>query len=103
MTAPKLRQWQQEALELYFSKPRKDFMTVATPGAGKTTFALRVAKMLYESGVIARIPVVAPPEHLKTQRPDSAARTGLATDPNFNNADGRHGSVHMRVAVPYAL
>ena len=101
-TAPKLRQWQQEALELYFSKPRKDFMTVATPGAGKTTFALRVAKMLYESGVIARITVVAPTEHLKTQWADSAARIGLAIDPNFKNADGRHGSEYMGVAVTYA-
>ena len=67
-TAPKLRQWQQEALELYFEKPRKDFMTVATPGAGKTTFALRVAKMLRKR-VISRITVVAPAEHLKASGP----------------------------------
>ncbi|HJF14512.1 MAG TPA: DEAD/DEAH box helicase [Enteractinococcus helveticum] len=101
-TAPKLRQWQQEALELYFEKPRKDFMTVATPGAGKTTFALRVAKMLHESGVISRITVVAPTEHLKSQWADSAARIGLAIDPNFKNSDGRHGSEYMGVAVTYA-
>ncbi len=101
-TAPKLRQWQQEALELYFEKPRKDFMTVATPGAGKTTFALRVAKMLYESGVISRVTVVAPTEHLKSQWADSAARIGLAIDPNFKNADGRHGSEYMGVALTYA-
>ncbi|HEY4536096.1 MAG TPA: DEAD/DEAH box helicase [Enteractinococcus sp.] len=101
-TAPKLRQWQQEALELYFAKPRKDFMTVATPGAGKTTFALRVAKMLHESGVISRITVVAPTEHLKSQWADSAARIGLAIDPNFKNSDGRHGSEYMGVALTYA-
>ena len=101
-TAPKLRQWQQEALELYFEKPRKDFMTVATPGAGKTTFALRVAKMLHESGVISRITVVAPTEHLKSQWADSAARIGLAIDPNFKNSDGRHGSEYMGVALTYA-
>lgn len=101
-TAPKLRQWQQEALELYFAQPRKDFMTVATPGAGKTTFALRVAKMLHESGTIARVTVVAPTEHLKSQWADSAARIGLAIDPNFKNADGRHGSEYMGVALTYA-
>lgn len=101
-TAQKLRQWQQEALELYFEKPRKDFMTVATPGAGKTTFALRVAKMLYESGIISRITVVAPTEHLKSQWADSAARVGIAIDPNFKNADGRHGSEYMGVALTYA-
>jgi len=101
-TAPKLRQWQQEALELYFAEPRKDFLTVATPGAGKTTFALRVAKMLHESGQIARITVVAPTEHLKSQWADSAARIGLAIDPNFKNSDGRHGSEYMGVALTYA-
>ena len=36
-TAPKLRQWQAEALELYFSQAPQDFLAVATPGAGKTT------------------------------------------------------------------
>src|SRR5699024_4791419 len=42
-TAGKLRAWQAEALELYFKKQPKDFLAVATPGAGKTTFALRLA------------------------------------------------------------
>lgn len=101
-TAPKLRQWQQEALEKYFDSPKKDFLTVATPGAGKTTFALRVAKMLKESGQIARITVVAPTEHLKKQWADSAARVGLAIDPNFKNADGRHGAEYVGVALTYA-
>ena len=39
-TAGKLRAWQAEALELYESRPGRDFLTIATPGAGKTTFAL---------------------------------------------------------------
>ncbi|AXR73245.1 DEAD/DEAH box helicase [Auritidibacter sp. NML130574] len=101
-TASKLRQWQQEALEQYFSAPHKDFLTVATPGAGKTTFALRVAKMLKESGVISRMTVVAPTEHLKKQWADSAARIGLAIDPNFKNSDGHHGREYMGVALTYA-
>ena len=37
-TAPKLRQWQQEALEKYLETGPQDFLAVATPGAGKTTF-----------------------------------------------------------------
>lgn len=101
-TATKLRQWQQEALERYFSAPHRDFLTVATPGAGKTTFALRVAKMLKESGVISRITVVAPTDHLKKQWADSAARVGLAIDPNFKNSDGRHGDEYLGVALTYA-
>ncbi|VXB17400.1 DEAD/DEAH box helicase [Citricoccus sp. K5] len=101
-TAQKLRQWQQEALELYFSKQPRDFMAVATPGAGKTTFALRVAKMLLEAGTVSRIAVVAPTEHLKRQWADSAARIGVAIDPNFKNSDGRHGDEYIGVALTYA-
>lgn len=101
-TAPKLRQWQQEALDLYIQKSPQDFMAVATPGAGKTTFALRVAKLLVDSGEINRICVVAPTEHLKHQWADAASRIGLAIDPNFKNSDGRHGRQYIGVAVTYA-
>lgn len=101
-TAPKLRQWQQEALELYLQRQPLDFMAVATPGAGKTTFALRVAKTLLEAGTVSRITVVAPTEHLKRQWADSAARVGVAIDPNFKNADGRHGDEYIGVALTYA-
>ncbi|MET1036331.1 MAG: DEAD/DEAH box helicase [Arthrobacter sp.] len=101
-TAPKLRQWQTEALESYFAKGPRDFLAVATPGAGKTTFALRVAAMLVDAGTVNRITVVAPTDHLKRQWADAAARIGLSIDPNFKNADGRHGSGYIGVAVTYA-
>ncbi|GHD08487.1 DEAD/DEAH box helicase [Zhihengliuella salsuginis] len=101
-TAPKLRQWQQEALELYFSRGPQDFLAVATPGAGKTTFALRVAKTLVDAGVVNRITVVAPTDHLKRQWADAAGRIGISLDPNFKNSDGRHGAGYIGVAVTYA-
>ena len=101
-TAPKLRQWQQEALEKYLQEAPEDFLAVATPGAGKTTFALRVAKILMDSGVVQRLTVVAPTDHLKRQWADNAARVGLAIDPNFKNADGRHGAEYRGVALTYA-
>lgn len=101
-TAPKLRQWQQEALEKYLSASPQDFLAVATPGAGKTTFALRVAKILMDAGVVQRLTVVAPTDHLKRQWADNAARVGLAIDPNFKNADGRHGAEYRGVALTYA-
>ena len=63
-TAGKLRAWQAEALELYFQKQPKDFLAVATPGAGKTTFALRLAAELLAQRVVNRVTVVAPTEHL---------------------------------------
>ena len=101
-TAPKLRQWQQEALERYLQTAPQDFLAVATPGAGKTTFALRVAKILLDSGVVQRLTVVAPTDHLKRQWADNAARVGIAIDPNFKNADGRHGAEYRGVALTYA-
>jgi superfamily II DNA or RNA helicase len=101
-TAPKLRQWQSEALEKYFALSPQDFLAVATPGAGKTTFALRVATELVDRGLVNRITIVAPTDHLKRQWADAAARVGLAIDPNFKNADGRHGDGFIGVAVTYA-
>ncbi|WFR82999.1 DEAD/DEAH box helicase [Arthrobacter sp. Y-9] len=101
-TAPKLRAWQQEALDKYLSTRPRDFLAVATPGAGKTTFALRVATTLVDSGVVNRICIVAPTDHLKRQWADAAARVGLAIDPNFKNSDGRHGQGFIGVAVTYA-
>ncbi|MGO1193687.1 MAG: DEAD/DEAH box helicase [Nesterenkonia sp.] len=101
-TASTLRQWQQEALDRYIEQKPRDFLTVATPGAGKTTFALRVAKLLVESGEVNRLYVVAPTDHLKRQWADAAARVGLSIDPNFKNSDGRHGTQFMGVAVTYS-
>jgi hypothetical protein len=45
-TASKLRAWQEEALASYLRSESRDFLAVATPGAGKTTYALRVATEL---------------------------------------------------------
>ncbi|MCZ2404118.1 DEAD/DEAH box helicase [Paenarthrobacter sp. Z7-10] len=101
-TAPKLRAWQAQALEKYFEANPRDFLAVATPGAGKTTFALRIATELVERGVVNRITIVTPTDHLKRQWADAAARVGIAIDPNFKNADGKHGQGFMGVAVTYA-
>ena len=50
-TAGKLRAWQAAALEQYLTTAPRDFLAVATPGAGKTTFALRIATELLQAGV----------------------------------------------------
>jgi len=101
-TAGKLRAWQAEALELYRERAPRDFLAVATPGAGKTTFALRIATELLEARVVRRVTVVAPTEHLKRQWADAAARVGITLDPNFSNAQGRHGHGFDGVALTYA-
>ena len=101
-TAGKLRAWQAEALELYFREQPKDFLAVATPGAGKTTFALRVAAELLAQRVVNRVTVVAPTEHLKVQWADSASRVGIKLDPHFKNAQGKHAPGYHGVAITYA-
>ena len=101
-TASKLRAWQQEALDTYLRSTPQDFLAVATPGAGKTTFALRIATELLERGTVQRITVVCPTEHLKRQWADAAHRVGIKLDPTFRNSQGAHGSEFDGVAVTYA-
>ena len=72
-TAPSLRAWQTAALSDYFARSPRDYLAVATPGAGKTTFALSVAAELLGRRIVDRIIVVAPTEHLKTQWAEAAA------------------------------
>lgn len=101
-TASKLRAWQAEALEKYFETMPRDFLAAATPGAGKTTFALRLAAELRGRREIDNITVVAPTEHLKKQWAEAAARVGIRLDPEFKNAHGRFGKHYHGVAVTYA-
>src|SRR5690606_35958908 len=89
-------------LDTYEQRQPRDFLAVATPGAGKTTFALRVATDLLQRGVVRRVTVVAPTEHLKRQWADAAARVGIRLDPNFRNSQGRHGADFDGVALTYA-
>ncbi|MEU1384870.1 MULTISPECIES: DEAD/DEAH box helicase [unclassified Nonomuraea] len=101
-TAPKLRAWQQQAFDLYFRREPRDFLTVATPGAGKTTYALRIASELLANGVIRAVTIVTPTEHLKRQWADAAARVGIGIDPEFKNSQGTTSRDYTGVAVTYA-
>lgn len=89
MTLPAgLRRWQREALETYESTLPEDFLVSATPGAGKTTFALTLARRRMASRDINRVIVVAPTDHLRTQWADAAAVVGLNLDPTLKNSQG---------------
>ncbi|MBB1502803.1 DEAD/DEAH box helicase [Propioniciclava sp. MC1683] len=101
-TATKLRAWQQEALDLYLSSAPRDFLAVATPGAGKTTFALRVASELLHARVVRRVIVVAPTEHLKVQWADAAAKVGIQLDPGLGGRKRGRSRQYDGVAVTYA-
>ena len=100
--AAPLRAWQRSALVSYLRTNPRDFLAVATPGAGKTTFALRIAAELLASGVVQGVTVVAPTEHLKTQWALAAARVGIMLDPGFKNSMGSTSKDFHGVAVTYA-
>jgi len=102
VAAVPLRAWQRSALVSYLRQQPRDFLAVATPGAGKTTFALRIASELLSTGVVQGLTVVAPTEHLKTQWALAAERFGIRLDPTFTNAMGATSSDYHGVAVTYA-
>ncbi|MBB0243838.1 AAA family ATPase [Streptomyces alkaliphilus] len=99
-TAGKLRAWQQAAMERYLTEHPRDFLAVATPGAGKTTFALTLASWLLHHHVVQQVTVVAPTEHLKKQWAEAAARIGIKLDPGYSA--GPLGREYHGVAVTYA-
>lgn len=97
-----LRAWQRTALRKYLMARPKDFLAVATPGAGKTTFGLRVASELLADRTVDAITVVAPTEHLKFQWAEAAARAGIALDPEYSNSSGALAPEYHGVVVTYA-
>jgi len=97
-----LRGWQRRALVRYLTAKPRDFLLVATPGAGKTTFALRIAAELLADGTVERITVVVPTDHLKTQWAAAAAGVGLSLDPRFTNSSAQTSTEYHGVVVTYA-
>ena len=79
----RLRRWQRDALERFRVTDGSDFLAVATPGAGKTTFALTAARHWLAEHSDARVVVVAPTQHLKRQWASAAAAFDLQLEPSW--------------------
>lgn len=106
----RLRSWQKTALDKLLIHERPDFLAVATPGAGKTTFALTAARHHLAELPHARVIVVVPTQHLKVQWSTAAAGFDLHLDPAWSTATGRlpadmHGIVttYQQVATSAAM
>jgi superfamily II DNA or RNA helicase len=99
-TYVELRQWQEDALRTFLAR-RNDFLAVATPGAGKTTFALEATRALWELNEISFVIVVVPTSHLRQQWAKAAARAGFQLDHSFVNANNRPASDYDGVVVTY--
>lgn len=83
----RLRPWQHAALARFSAATGPDFLAVATPGAGKTTFALAALRTALARHP-ARVVVVAPTAHLKLQWARAASFLQLHLDPAWSPADG---------------
>ena len=101
-TATPLRAWQTAAITQYFDALPRDFLAVATPGAGKTTFALSVAAELLGRRLVDRITIVAPTDHLKQQWAEAAGRAGIPIDPAYSAGKGKTSTDYLGIAVTYA-
>ncbi|HVY37118.1 MAG TPA: DEAD/DEAH box helicase [Polyangia bacterium] len=101
-----LRAWQRAALSLFEASSSPNFLAVATPGAGKTTFALTAARRALVDRSVRRVVVVVPTQHLKFQWAHAAERLDIHLDPEWNVGYGglpadAHGVVvtYQQVAV----
>jgi len=82
-----LRAWQAEAYEAWNAERPADALIVATPGAGKTRFAARIAHALLADRSVSRAIVVVPREHLKAQVARAMAGAWVQLDHRFRNVD----------------
>jgi len=83
----RLRPWQLAALDQLERSEHADFLAVATPGAGKTTFALTAARRSLARNP-ARLVVVVPTAHLKFQWARAAAALDLHLDAGWAPSHG---------------
>ena len=94
----RLRPWQRAAFDRFTAHESPDYLAVATPGAGKTTFALTCAR--WALGLERRrLVVVAPTSHLKHQWALAAHRLGLELDPDWTPQGGLARDVHGLVTT----
>ncbi|MEM8902146.1 MAG: DEAD/DEAH box helicase family protein [Actinomycetota bacterium] len=100
VAAVRLRRWQKDALDALRASDEPDFLAVATPGAGKTTFALTAARLELAERPGARLVVVAPTRHLKVQWADAAERLSLHLEPEWSARRRPPADVHG-VVVTY--
>ena len=83
-----LRPWQKAALERLAASASPDFLAVATPGAGKTTFALTAARQALAAEPGLRLLVVVPTAHLKAQWAQAASAFDMHLDWRWSPAEG---------------
>ena len=91
------RPWQAAFLAQHAAAEARDFLLVATPGAGKTLAACHAIR----AADCEQVVVVCPTTALRAQWADAADRLGLHLDPRWRNADGAWRADVDGVVVTY--
>ena len=98
-----LRGWQRRALVKYLAAKPRDFLAVATPGSGKTTFALRIAGELLADGTVEQITDRrARPSTSRSSGRRPPPALGISLDPKFSNSNAQTSDEYHGVVVTYA-
>lgn len=97
------RKWQVNAMRdllIWLRKLEREphklgFLVEATPGAGKTRFAIDVIREMMQTGRIQQVVVVVPTKRLETQWYEACAELGVKIDPQWHGSIGKlAGDVH---------
>ncbi|MDG2333483.1 MAG: DEAD/DEAH box helicase [Myxococcota bacterium] len=97
----RFRAWQKEALAKLEARVHSSFLAVATPGAGKTTFALGAIRRALVRREVRRCVVVVPTQHLKLQWALASEKFDIHMDPDWASADGTLPSDVHGIVVTY--
>ena len=76
-----LREWQQDAKNKFLSAGKADFLVSATPGAGKTTFALDLARDMVAAGQVDQVVIVVPTDALRRHWAEKGDSFGIPLVP----------------------
>lgn len=102
----KLRKWQERAIATWEEAKKSNFLLVATPGSGKTRFALELIRRQLAAGEIDQVAIVVPTEHLKYQWEAKGTELGLKLNPELSNSNlrglGTHGVSYVGACMTYA-
>lgn len=101
MNEVQARRWQAEFLAAWTAHEDQGFLTVACPGAGKTTAACLAARRYLETRPRAVLGVVAPTAHLRLQWRRAAHRLGIQLATEIP-ARGRLDRAYHGLALTYA-
>ncbi len=103
-----LRSWQERAFDAYSEAAPRAWLVEATPGAGKTRLALRIAHELLWTHQVERLVVVAHTDYLRRQWARVAHDAGIQLNPNLGadtplTADYRGAVVTYQLVVMNSL